>query len=87
MQSKPVRKFTVYEEASSHSRSVIFHAGTKLEDNRLVTAGGRVFGVTATAPTLSAAHERAYSAASRIRFDGIHYRKDIAGRALEQFKH
>jgi phosphoribosylamine--glycine ligase len=75
------------DEAAATQGAVIFHAGTKLEENRLVTSGGRVFSVTATASTLSAAHDRAYSAASRIRFDGIHYRKDIAGRALEQFKH
>ncbi len=74
------------EEAAKIENVHVFHAGTTLEDNRLVTSGGRVLGVTATAPTLSAAQEKAYSAASLIRFPGIHYRKDIAGRALEQFK-
>jgi phosphoribosylamine--glycine ligase len=74
------------QEASEMENVYIFHAGTKLEDNRLSTSGGRVLGVTATAPTLSAAQEKAYSAAAQIRFPGIHYRKDIAGRALEQFK-
>jgi phosphoribosylamine--glycine ligase len=74
------------QEASEIDNVHIFHAGTVLENDRLLTSGGRVLGVTATAPTLSAAQEKAYSAASLIRFPGVHYRKDIAGRALEQFK-
>jgi phosphoribosylamine--glycine ligase len=55
----------------------IFHAGTALLDGALVTAGGRVLGVTAAAPTLDAALDRCYQAASKIHFDGVYYRKDI----------
>jgi phosphoribosylamine--glycine ligase len=60
----------------------VFHAGTALREGALVTAGGRVLGVTAAAPDLPRARDAAYAAAARIRFEGMHYRKDIAGRAL-----
>jgi|SRR6266850_328172 len=60
----------------------IFHAGTSKRDGEFYTAGGRVLGVTARAGDLGAAVERAYDAAARIRFDGVHYRKDIAMRTL-----
>jgi phosphoribosylamine---glycine ligase len=70
------------EEAASIPGIKIFHAGTSRRDNQFFTAGGRVLGVSARAADLAAAVERAYEAAARIRFDGIHYRKDIAMRAL-----
>jgi len=56
----------------------IFHAGTRRENGRVVTAGGRVLAVTARGDTVSAARDRAYEAASQIHFDGCHYRRDIA---------
>jgi phosphoribosylamine--glycine ligase len=55
----------------------IFHAGTKQEGPNIVTAGGRVLGVTAAGPTLEAALKTAYRGAAQIRFEGMHYRKDI----------
>jgi phosphoribosylamine--glycine ligase len=58
----------------------VFHAGTALRDGRLVTAGGRVLGVTAVAPDLEGAIARAYEAAGRLHFEGIHYRRDIGRR-------
>ncbi len=61
----------------------VYHAGTRSGDGGLVTAGGRVLGVTATAADLPAALERAYAAAEKIRFEGMHYRRDIGRRALE----
>jgi phosphoribosylamine--glycine ligase len=61
----------------------VYHAGTQLrEDGALVTSGGRVLGVTALAPTLAQARERAYEAAAKISFDGMQMRTDIAVRAL-----
>lgn len=75
------------EKAKSIENVVLFHAGTALQDGKLVTAGGRVLGVTATDPHLSTAFDRAYNAISQIHFDGMHYRKDIAKKALEHFKH
>ncbi|HLG10264.1 MAG TPA: phosphoribosylamine--glycine ligase [Dehalococcoidia bacterium] len=57
---------------------VVFHAGTRRrEDGTLVTAGGRVLGVTATGPTLEAARRKAYANVERIHFEGAHYRRDI----------
>ncbi len=56
---------------------IIFHAGTAMEDGRLVTNGGRVLGVTALGKTLADARTKAYKAMSNIYFDGIHYRRDI----------
>jgi phosphoribosylamine--glycine ligase len=63
----------------------IFHGATlKLKDGRIVVNGGRVLGVTATAATLPLAVSRAYAACEKITFDGAHYRKDIAARALKK---
>jgi phosphoribosylamine---glycine ligase len=60
---------------------VVFHAGTRREaDGRLLTAGGRVLGVTAHGSSLEAARARAYGAIDRIQFKGMHYRRDIGMR-------
>ena len=64
----------------------VYHSGTAVKDGRLVTAGGRVLGVTATAADLPAALEKAYAAAEKIRFDGLHKRTDIGARALKALK-
>ena len=56
----------------------VFHAGTRLDDGQLVTAGGRVLAVTALGREVADARQRAYAAADRIRFDGQHRRSDIA---------
>jgi len=61
--------------------ALVFHAGTALRGDRLVTNGGRILNVTATAPTLSSARERAYAAAEAITFPGVRYRTDIAEEA------
>jgi phosphoribosylamine--glycine ligase len=71
------------EEASRLPNIQVFHAGTAIKDGELVTAGGRVLSITAQAPTLPEAVAQAYEAASRVSFDGMHYRKDIARRALK----
>lgn len=60
----------------------VYHAGTALKDGRLVTAGGRVLGVTALGDTLENALATAYDGVSKIHFDGAHFRKDIGQRAL-----
>ncbi|HJC71433.1 MAG TPA: phosphoribosylamine--glycine ligase [Candidatus Ruthenibacterium merdavium] len=63
--------------------AVVYHAGTKQEpDGALVTAGGRVLGVTALAPSLKEAIDAAYIAAENITFEGAHMRRDIGARAL-----
>jgi phosphoribosylamine--glycine ligase len=61
---------------------MIFHAGTKMENGKVVTAGGRVLGVTALGSDLKAAQKRAYEAVSRICFEGCQYRRDIAAKGL-----
>jgi phosphoribosylamine--glycine ligase len=60
----------------------VFHAGTRLDAGRVLTAGGRVLGVTARGSSLAEAHQRAYQATEAIRFAGMHFRRDIAARAL-----
>lgn len=55
----------------------VYHAGTAEKDGCLVTSGGRVLGVTALAPTLDEALQKAYDAVEKIHFDGAHYRRDI----------
>lgn len=62
--------------------AIVYHAGTKQTAEGLVTSGGRVLGVTATAPTLTQAVEKAYAAADKISFEGLHRRSDIGKRAL-----
>jgi phosphoribosylamine--glycine ligase len=62
--------------------ALAFHAGTRLIEGQVETAGGRVLTVAAMAPTLAAARDRAYAAAERVRFAGAHYRKDIAVREI-----
>jgi phosphoribosylamine--glycine ligase len=64
----------------------LFHAGTAMRDGRLVTSGGRVFGVAAHAASLPAALARAYQAAEYIRFEGKHFRKDIGVAAVSHLR-
>jgi phosphoribosylamine--glycine ligase/phosphoribosylformylglycinamidine cyclo-ligase len=63
---------------------VVFHAGTTVKQGQAVTAGGRVLAVTATGSDLRAAVANAYTGVRAIRFEGAHYRTDIAHRALER---
>jgi phosphoribosylamine--glycine ligase len=70
------------EDAENVAGAAVLHAGTALDDSgKLVTAGGRVLGVTAVGADLAAARAAAYDATARIHFDGAHYRGDIAGAA------
>ncbi len=62
--------------------AMVFHAGTRLENGRTVTAGGRVLTVAAKGPTMAEARRRAYENTARIRFEGAHYRRDIAVREV-----
>lgn len=57
--------------------AIVYHAGTKFENGKFLTNGGRVLGVTAVADTLDEALEKAYKAVSKIKFDEMHFRKDI----------
>lgn len=62
----------------------VFHSGTTFKDENIVTAGGRVLGVTALGIGITEAREKAYKAIKHIHFDGMHYRKDIAHRAIKR---
>ncbi|KAI4226042.1 MAG: hypothetical protein L6R36_003488 [Xanthoria steineri] len=73
---------TIDAEAYEAEDTNIFHAGTSLDSGTLRTAGGRVLAATAVAPDLETALSKAYKTMSKIQFEGIYYRKDIAHRAL-----
>lgn len=75
-------EITGIEEAEKIESVVVFHAGTALVDGKLVTAGGRVLGVSAVGGSLKQALDRAYEAADKIQFQGKYYRKDIGAKAL-----
>ena len=65
-------------EAAEAEGALVFHAGTALHGERLVTNGGRILGVTGIGETVTEARERAYGACERISFAGARYRRDIA---------
>ena len=71
------------DENGQTANCFVYHAGTKLDDETFLTAGGRVLGVTATAETLPEALETAYAGVKTISFQDAHYRKDIGQRALK----
>ena len=73
---------TGLQDASDQDRTAVFHAGTAWNGQDVVTAGGRVLGVTAWGASLRAAHDRAYEAGRNITFEGQYFRTDIAGRVL-----
>ncbi len=76
-----------YDAAEGLGGVKVFHAGTKMQNRKLVSAGGRVLGVTATAEDLPAAVKRAYAAVAKIHFEGMHCRRDIAARGLKRLAH
>jgi phosphoribosylamine--glycine ligase len=62
----------------------VFHAGTRTQDGHCLTSGGRVLCVTALGTDTRAAHARAYAAIEGVRFEGMQFRRDIGGRALQR---
>jgi phosphoribosylamine--glycine ligase len=64
--------------------AMVFHAGTTLEDDKLVSSGGRVLCVTALGDSVRQAQQRAYEVVHGIRFDGAQYRQDIGHRAIKR---
>ncbi|KAK7071754.1 hypothetical protein SK128_016170, partial [Halocaridina rubra] len=77
---------TGLEEVSKEPGVMVYHAGTKMDGNTLVTSGGRVLAVTVTNSTLSAAANKATASASKISFEGAFFRKDIAAKAFNRFE-
>ncbi len=74
---------TGLDDVKQMEDTVVFHAGTVYDGQDIVTAGGRVLGVTALGKDIKEARDRAYEAISKIHFEGMHYRKDIANRAIK----
>jgi len=70
------------EDLQGLSDVMVFHAATARRDDKIVTVGGRVLGVTALGANLDAAVQRAYGAVKKVSFEGMHYRKDIGQKAL-----
>ena len=70
------------EKGQAAADAYVYHAGTKLENGKFLTAGGRVLGVTSTADTLQEALDKAYKAVEIISFKNVHYRRDIGKKAL-----
>jgi phosphoribosylamine--glycine ligase len=75
---------TGLDAANALPHTKVFHAGTVLKDGQIVTNGGRVLGVTALGGDLKSAQAAAYAVVDKIRFDGAHFRRDIAAKALRQ---
>ncbi len=73
---------TGLDAANALPNTKVFHAGTAKKDGQVVTTGGRVLGVTAWAKDLATARNAAYAAVEKIHFEGAHYRRDIAAKAL-----
>ena len=72
-----------FEKLENKKDIIVFHAGTKLQEGKIVTAGGRVLGVTAWDDTISKAKDKAYEGVEKIYFKNMYYRKDIASKALK----
>ena len=72
------------DKAAEQEDLVVFHAGTALQDGKYVTSGGRVLGVTALGATVRDAIDSAYRGVASITWNGVHYRKDIGGKALKR---
>jgi phosphoribosylamine--glycine ligase len=81
---KPISGLPSLEQSSEDV--VVFHSGTALKDGQLVTAGGRVLAISASATDLRTALDKAYAKLAEISFEGMQFRRDIAHRALRQEK-
>lgn len=71
------------EELEEMRDGLAFHAGTKFQDGRMITSGGRVLGITAWGNTISNAKEKAYEGVEKIYFENMYYRRDIATKAIK----
>jgi phosphoribosylamine--glycine ligase len=80
------KKITGLEQAEQLEDVVVFHAGTAMKDDAIVTNGGRVLGVTAIGEQIGDAQARAYEAVDKIEFEGAYWRRDIADKAINGHK-
>jgi phosphoribosylamine--glycine ligase len=74
------------EEAEKLPDVIVFHAGTKREGDKIITAGGRILTVVGLGSTLKEAKEKAYEGVSKIHFEGMYYRRDIGDKAFKYLK-
>ena len=81
--NKPRLNDEIHIPLSNKENCYIFHAGTKLDNNKILTSGGRVLGVTAKARTLQEAKNIVYEFIQDIKFDGAQFRTDIGKKALD----
>jgi phosphoribosylamine--glycine ligase len=72
-------------DSAEQQSAVVFQAGTRQTEQGIVTSGGRVLGVTASGSDLRAAMNHAYSAVQQIRFNGMHFRRDIGAKGLKRY--
>ncbi|HEV2246693.1 MAG TPA: phosphoribosylamine--glycine ligase [Terriglobia bacterium] len=84
--SETGRELKGIESAESLGGVKVFHAGTVFHDHQLLTSGGRVLGVAATAEDLPTTIEQAYAAVSKVHFDGMHFRRDVGAKGLRRLK-
>jgi phosphoribosylamine--glycine ligase len=77
---------TGIEEAEKMENVMVFHAGTAQKDGTIVTAGGRVLGVTALGKTIADAKAKAYEVVDKINFEGAYWRTDIADKAIKKHR-
>lgn len=80
-----VRSGDKIEGIEGVSNATVFQAGTRIDNGALVTAGGRVLGVTAAGPDLKTSLDKAYAALQNITFDGMQFRRDIGRRGLKRY--
>ena len=80
------REIKGIDEAGELPDTIVFHAGTTDTDGVLRTSGGRVLGITATAPGIGEAIDKTYAAVDKIDFEGMYYRKDIAAKGVRKLK-
>ncbi len=78
------KEITGLEMANEVDDTLVFHAGTTLNNERIVSSGGRVLGVSALSASLDAAIVQAYEGVNKIHFDGMYYRRDIAAKGLRK---
>jgi phosphoribosylamine--glycine ligase len=77
------KRISGLEKLENKNDSYIFHAGTKFQEEEIVTSGGRVLGMTAWAENIKEAKRMAYEGMEKICFEDMYYRKDIAQKAIK----
>jgi len=77
------KRISGLEDVANIKDSVVFHAGTSSENGKIFTSGGRVLGVTVLGKDIKSAKDSAYRALDKIKFDGMHYRRDIGDKAIK----